>query len=129
MYFFFSFHDHLNLAFWCYFLTLHVGCIRKVGIFLNFFGVTSTDVVGNHRSDAVGAINTSDNRVSVDVSNLDMLPGVGLGEQHQSPRNAWVSCDDCHKWRRIPAGLADLIDETKCTWYTVFFILPSINLM
>lgn len=57
----------------------------------------------------------------MDVSNLDLLPGVGLGEQHQSPRNAWVSCDDCHKWRRIPARLADLIDETKCTWYTVFF--------
>lgn len=81
----------------------------------------AADVVGDHKSDAVGKFNTSDNRVSVNVSNLDMLPGVGLGEQHQSPRNAWVRCDDCHKWRRIPAVLADLIDETNCTWYTMFY--------
>ncbi|KAK7410632.1 hypothetical protein VNO78_01574 [Psophocarpus tetragonolobus] len=72
--------------------------------------------VGNHNLDAVGKINADDNRVSVNVSNLDMVPGVGLGEQLVSPRNAWVRCDDCHKWRRIPAVLADLIDETNCTW-------------
>ncbi|CAJ2667677.1 unnamed protein product [Trifolium pratense] len=74
------------------------------------------DVVGNHKLDAVGKIDPSDNSVSVNVSNLDMPPGFGLGEQPQSPRNAWVSCDDCHKWRRIPALLADRIDETNCTW-------------
>ncbi|KAJ1387368.1 Zinc finger, CW-type [Sesbania bispinosa] len=73
-------------------------------------------VVGNHKVDAVGKNNASDNRVSVNVSNLDMLPGVGLGEQHLSPRNAWVRCDDCHKWRRIQAVLADRIDETNCNW-------------
>lgn len=74
------------------------------------------DAVGNHKLDAVGKINPSDNRVSVNVSNLDMTPSFDLGEQPQSPRNAWVSCDDCHKWRRIPALLADRIDETNCTW-------------
>lgn len=31
-------------------------------------------------------------------------------------RNAWVSCDDCHKWRRIPAALADKIEETDSRW-------------
>ncbi|XP_061373324.1 histone-lysine N-methyltransferase ASHH2 [Gastrolobium bilobum] len=72
--------------------------------------------VGNLELDAVGKINAGDNKVSVNVSNLDMLPAVGLGEQHLSPRNAWVRCDDCHKWRRIPAVLADQIDETNCTW-------------
>jgi histone-lysine N-methyltransferase SETD2 len=87
---------------------------------INVFGVTSADVVGNHKLDAVGKIDPSDNSVSVNVSNLDMQPGFGLGEQPQSPRNAWVSCDDCHKWRRIPALLADRIDETNCTWYTMF---------
>ncbi|XP_058786903.1 histone-lysine N-methyltransferase ASHH2-like isoform X1 [Vicia villosa] len=71
------------------------------------------DVDGNQKLDAVVKINPSDNRVSV---NADIIPGSGLGEQPQSPRNAWVSCDDCHKWRRIPALLADRIDETNCTW-------------
>lgn len=84
------------------------------------FGVASADAVGNHKLDAVGKINPSDNRVSVNVSNLDMTPSFDLGEQPQSPRNAWVSCDDCHKWRRIPALLADRIDETNCTWYIIF---------
>lgn len=31
-------------------------------------------------------------------------------------RNAWVLCDDCHKWRCIPAVLADSIEETNCQW-------------
>ncbi|KAJ1279490.1 hypothetical protein BS78_04G160800 [Paspalum vaginatum] len=32
------------------------------------------------------------------------------------PRAAWVCCDDCKKWRCIPAELADVIDETNCRW-------------
>ncbi|CAL0319436.1 unnamed protein product [Lupinus luteus] len=72
--------------------------------------------VGSRKSNAVGEINAGENRVSVNVFNLDMVPGAGLGEEHLSPRNAWVRCDDCHKWRRIPAVLADLINETNDTW-------------
>lgn len=30
--------------------------------------------------------------------------------------NAWVCCDDCHKWRRISAVLADAINSTECRW-------------
>lgn len=33
------------------------------------------------------------------------------------PRAAWVCCDDCQKWRCIPAELADVIGETNCRWY------------
>ncbi|XP_023731848.1 histone-lysine N-methyltransferase ASHH2 [Lactuca sativa] len=33
-----------------------------------------------------------------------------------SPRSAWVCCDDCHKWRRISAILADSIESTECRW-------------
>ncbi|XP_027904008.1 LOW QUALITY PROTEIN: histone-lysine N-methyltransferase ASHH2 [Vigna unguiculata] len=74
--------------------------------------------IGNHKLvDAVGKINAEDNKVSVNnISSLDMPSGVGLGGQLPSPRNAWVRCDDCYKWRRIPAMLADLIDETNRTW-------------
>lgn len=70
--------------------------------------------------DAIEKNNADDDKVSVNVSNLDMALGVGLEEQHPSPHNAWVRCDDCHKWRRIPVELADRIEETKCTWYDNF---------
>jgi len=78
--------------------------------------------IGNHKLvDAVGKIDAEDNKVSVNnISSLDMPSGVGLGGQLPSPRNAWVRCDDCYKWRRIPAMLADLIDETNRTWYDLF---------
>ncbi|XP_047340625.1 histone-lysine N-methyltransferase ASHH2-like isoform X2 [Impatiens glandulifera] len=36
--------------------------------------------------------------------------------QFPSPRIAWVCCDDCLKWRRIAATLADSIEETDCRW-------------
>ncbi|ESW09471.1 hypothetical protein PHAVU_009G130100 [Phaseolus vulgaris] len=72
--------------------------------------------IGNYKLDAVGKINAEDNKVSVNISKLDTLSGVELGGQLPSPRNAWVRCDDCYKWRRIPAVLADLIDETNRTW-------------
>ncbi|CAM8999654.1 unnamed protein product [Rhodiola kirilowii] len=30
--------------------------------------------------------------------------------------NAWASCDDCKKWRRVPSSLADCIERTDCRW-------------
>ncbi|XP_075514162.1 histone-lysine N-methyltransferase ASHH2-like isoform X2 [Primulina tabacum] len=49
---------------------------------------------------------------------IDSLPfSVGeVREQYVPMRNAWVLCDDCEKWRRIPATLADQIEETNCEW-------------
>jgi len=82
--------------------------------------------IGNYKLDAVGKINAEDNKVSVNISKLDTLSGVELGGQLPSPRNAWVRCDDCYKWRRIPAVLADLIDETNRTWYDLFHSCYSI---
>ncbi|XP_052202821.1 PLASTID TRANSCRIPTIONALLY ACTIVE protein 6, chloroplastic-like [Diospyros lotus] len=46
---------------------------------------------------------------------LDMM-SKGAGDQCLSPGNAWVRCDDCFKWRRISATLADSIVETNCRW-------------
>ncbi|KAK4795363.1 hypothetical protein SAY86_013357 [Trapa natans] len=36
-----------------------------------------------------------------------------LAEQQLPPPNAWVRCDDCHKWRRIAAALADSIADSN----------------
>ncbi|KAJ8557998.1 hypothetical protein K7X08_004764 [Anisodus acutangulus] len=49
------------------------------------------------------------------ISNLDILQSE-IGERLLPPRNAWVQCDDCLKWRRIPSFLADQIEETNCRW-------------
>lgn len=55
----------------------------------------------------------------VNLKGDTFINGLAAGEVAEEctpPRNAWVSCDDCHKWRRIPAGLADKIEETNCIW-------------
>ncbi|KAF3447043.1 hypothetical protein FNV43_RR12223 [Rhamnella rubrinervis] len=65
--------------------------------------------------DDIGKTNSGSNIASLNVPHLDMLPG-GPDEQYLPLHNAWVRCDDCLKWRRIPAVLADSIEETKCTW-------------
>lgn len=43
----------------------------------------------------------------------------GVEDEQSPPRNAWVSCDKCYKWRRIPALLADSIEDTKSIWYVI----------
>lgn len=47
--------------------------------------------------------------------NVDLVSD-GTMEQCTQPDNAWVRCDDCHKWRRIPVALVKSIDEA-CRWY------------
>ncbi|KAK1407678.1 hypothetical protein QVD17_39300 [Tagetes erecta] len=42
--------------------------------------------------------------------------GGPLSNSTMVPRSAWVCCDDCHKWRRISAILADSIESTECRW-------------
>ncbi|XP_054788663.1 histone-lysine N-methyltransferase ASHH2-like isoform X2 [Prosopis cineraria] len=74
------------------------------------------DIEDKRKLDFGGKINADGSKVPASVYNLDMVPGVGLRKQHPSPQNAWVRCDDCHKWRCIPASLADLIEETNCAW-------------
>lgn len=49
---------------------------------------------------------------------MDITRGV-VSQPCLQPRNAWVQCDDCLKWRRIASELADQIDETNCKWYVV----------
>ncbi|KAI4337862.1 hypothetical protein L6164_016231 [Bauhinia variegata] len=73
---------------------------------------TENGINGNCKLDDTGKINAGEDC----VASLDMVPSVGLGEQQLSLHKAWVCCDDCHKWRRIPAALADQIEETNCTW-------------
>ncbi|KAG6435912.1 hypothetical protein SASPL_100793 [Salvia splendens] len=51
----------------------------------------------------------------------------GTREQYDPPRNAWVLCDKCQKWRRIQAALADQIEETNCGWLDIYFVLGLVH--
>ncbi|KAE8647263.1 histone-lysine N-methyltransferase ASHH2 isoform X1 [Cucumis sativus] len=58
----------------------------------------------------------SDNIIASTVAvDLSVVQGA-VNEQYMPPRNAWVLCDDCHKWRRIPASLVDSLGHASCTW-------------
>ncbi|XP_057490499.1 histone-lysine N-methyltransferase ASHH2-like [Actinidia eriantha] len=70
---------------------------------------------GDHSSADPGKIRTGDESTTNDILNLDNMPKC-VGEQHIPQRSAWVCCDDCLKWRRIPATLADSIEETNGRW-------------
>lgn len=37
-------------------------------------------------------------------------------EDSSPTESAWVRCDDCFKWRRIPASVVGSIDESS-RWY------------
>ncbi|KAK8681786.1 hypothetical protein V6N13_054187 [Hibiscus sabdariffa] len=65
---------------------------------------------GNQISDDNEDSNTGNNIVYADMANADLVPN-GVIQLHTQPDNAWVRCDDCHKWRRIPVSLVKSIDE------------------
>ncbi|KAK1384440.1 Histone-lysine N-methyltransferase ASHH2 [Heracleum sosnowskyi] len=50
------------------------------------------------------------------IPNATCINMNGVEDEPSPPRNAWVSCDKCYKWRRIPALLADSIEDTKSSW-------------
>ncbi|GMI78381.1 hypothetical protein HRI_001507400 [Hibiscus trionum] len=67
-------------------------------------------VTGNQISDDNEDLNTGNNIACADMVDADLVPN-GVMQQHTQPDNAWVRCDDCHKWRRIPVSLVQSIDE------------------
>ncbi|XP_017981320.1 PREDICTED: histone-lysine N-methyltransferase ASHH2 isoform X2 [Theobroma cacao] len=71
-------------------------------------------LTGNHISDNIEIPNTSNSIALADMINVDLVSD-GTMEQCTQPDNAWVRCDDCHKWRRIPVALVKSIDEA-CRW-------------
>ncbi|XVE95547.1 hypothetical protein REPUB_Repub02eG0107100 [Reevesia pubescens] len=65
-------------------------------------------------TDDIEDSNTGISVASADMVNVNLVSD-GSMEQHTQPDNAWVHCDDCHKWRRIPVALVKSIDEA-CRW-------------
>ncbi|KAG7032825.1 Histone-lysine N-methyltransferase ASHH2 [Cucurbita argyrosperma subsp. argyrosperma] len=73
----------------------------------------SHQVVGHYLVDKPEK--SDDITASTAAVNLNVVQGA-VNEQYTPPRNAWVLCDDCHKWRRIPASLVDSLGHASCTW-------------
>ncbi|KAI9199935.1 hypothetical protein LWI28_000551 [Acer negundo] len=70
--------------------------------------------IGSNMADDVGKSDGVDSIACADVANEDIVSGAV--PQHDCPNeSAWVLCDDCCKWRRIPVALANSIDE-NCRW-------------
>ncbi|KAJ8773413.1 hypothetical protein K2173_028590 [Erythroxylum novogranatense] len=68
---------------------------------------------GNHTE--IGQIDIREDPACLHAAKFE----VGLDsviEQYSPNDNAWVRCDDCHKWRRIPFALVDSIGQTNCKW-------------
>lgn len=80
-----------------------------------------TNAVGIHIADDIGNADSGNNSASFDEANMENISGGELGH-YIPPESAWVRCDECYKWRRIPFSLLELIDE-HCRWYTSFFFL------
>ncbi|MCD7469283.1 hypothetical protein HAX54_008211 [Datura stramonium] len=62
-----------------------------------------------------GEVGSRNKTLSGGISDLDITRSE-VSQPYLQPRNAWVQCDDCQKWRRIASVLADQIEETNCKW-------------
>ncbi|KAL3634790.1 hypothetical protein CASFOL_021844 [Castilleja foliolosa] len=78
-------------------------------------GVECHIVTGNQTSSDIGETVYLSKDSSGPLNSLPFSSGE-LMDQYTPPRNAWVLCDECQKWRRIPAILADQIEETNIGW-------------
>ncbi|GFP89855.1 histone-lysine n-methyltransferase ashh2 [Phtheirospermum japonicum] len=84
----------------------------------------ATDVPSRAECQVAAGIQASSDLGETGASGEDLIGPIdcmqfssdGTGEQYIPTRKAWVLCDECQKWRRIPALLADHIEETKCQW-------------
>ncbi|KAG9149163.1 hypothetical protein Leryth_003160 [Lithospermum erythrorhizon] len=70
---------------------------------------------GDSKLAVLGESGTAKSSLTGYESTFNVVPR-GFTEQSKRPRNAWVLCDDCQKWRRISATLADHLEETNCSW-------------
>ncbi|KAL3641727.1 hypothetical protein CASFOL_012542 [Castilleja foliolosa] len=78
-------------------------------------GVENHMIAGNQTSSDLGESGYPSKVSGGQLNSLPFSSGE-LMDQYTPPRNAWVLCDECQKWRRIPATLADQIEETNSGW-------------
>ncbi|XP_044475278.1 uncharacterized protein LOC123203150 [Mangifera indica] len=69
--------------------------------------------IGNHIADDIEQTESGNLSVTDDGAKMGMV-STGVTEQCLPSESAWVRCDECYKWRRIPVTLASSINE--CRW-------------
>uniref|UniRef100_A0A803LHI2 Histone-lysine N-methyltransferase ASHH2 n=1 Tax=Chenopodium quinoa TaxID=63459 RepID=A0A803LHI2_CHEQI len=89
--------------------------VRDSGILNEAYTIRAEAGTGNHDLVDVGRTYSSNEVLLENACCLDPVP-TGAANQTLAPRLAWVCCDECLKWRCIPANLADTIEETDCRW-------------
>jgi hypothetical protein len=77
-------------------------------------------VIGALLDADIGKTSATYGTISSDVTHGEMVVDVTI-EDSYSTESAWVRCDDCFKWRRIPASVVGSIDESS-RWYVSFYI-------
>ncbi|XP_020889612.1 histone-lysine N-methyltransferase ASHH2 isoform X2 [Arabidopsis lyrata subsp. lyrata] len=60
----------------------------------------------------IGKTSATYGTISSDVTNVETVVDFTI-EDSYSTESAWVRCDDCFKWRRIPASVVGSIDESS----------------
>ncbi|PIN22025.1 Histone-lysine N-methyltransferase [Handroanthus impetiginosus] len=78
-------------------------------------GIESLLVTGNQIPSDFGETGAFSKDLNEPINSVQ-VPSGEVKDQYILQRNAWVLCDECQKWRRIPAALADQIEETNCRW-------------
>ncbi|KAL6504861.1 hypothetical protein OROHE_023619 [Orobanche hederae] len=86
---------------------------EKGGASIGLSEVETHLFAGNRPSSDPGETGYLSKGTSGELNGLQSLSGE---LRDAPPRNAWVLCDECQKWRRIPATLADQIEETNSGW-------------
>lgn len=77
-------------------------------------------VIGALLDADIGKTSATYGTISSDVTNVETVVDFTI-EDSYSTESAWVRCDDCFKWRRIPASVVGSIDESS-RWYVSFRI-------
>ncbi|ESQ27388.1 hypothetical protein EUTSA_v10017998mg [Eutrema salsugineum] len=74
--------------------------------------IESHETTGSLRDVDIGQTCAINGTKSSDVIHGEAVLDVAI-EDSSSTESAWVRCDDCFKWRRIPASVVESIDESS----------------
>lgn len=79
-------------------------------MYLKTFGLSGNGGIDGDKKSKTAACTWTD------VTSKSEIISNNVVEQQPPHHNAWVRCDDCHKWRRIAAALADSLEDADCNW-------------
>ncbi|CAH8305233.1 unnamed protein product [Eruca vesicaria subsp. sativa] len=74
--------------------------------------IESHETTGALLNADIGKTSAINGAISSDVIHGELATDVTI-EDSPSTESAWVRCDDCFKWRRIPASVVESIDESS----------------